>query len=113
MRRILAAAGRGDARARLALDVFCRRIVLTVGAYLTLLDGEGVVVFGGGIGTNSPDIRARVAEGLAAWDIVLDDERNRRNAPGRISAAGARAVFALPTDEESVIAREVAGHLQL
>lgn len=113
MRNVVAAAGRGDGRARLALDVFCRRIVQTVGAYLTLLEGAGAIVFGGGIGTNSPEIRARVADGLAAWNVVLDDELNRRNSPGRISASGAREVFALATDEESVIAREVAGHLQL
>lgn len=113
MRKVLAAAGRGDSRARLAMDVFCRRIVMTVGAYLTLLDGDGAIVFGGGIGANAPEIRARVAEGLLAWNVVLDDERNRRNEPGRISTASSRAVFALTTDEETIIAREVAEHLEL
>jgi acetate kinase len=113
MRTVLAAAGRGESKARLALDVFCRRIILTVGAYLTLLEGDGVIVFGGGIGTNAPEIRARVAEGLKAWNVMLDDECNRRNEPGRISAASSREVFALATDEETIIAREVAGYLGL
>ncbi len=48
------------------MRLFVRRVVQRVGAYLTLLDGRGALVFGGGIGTNSPEIRRRVAEGLSA-----------------------------------------------
>ena len=61
MRAILAAAAQEDDAARLAIEVFVHRIVMTVGAYFTLLEGRGDLVFGGGIGTHSPDIRARVA----------------------------------------------------
>ncbi len=111
MRKILTAAAAGDGAAEEALEVFCHRIVLTVGGYLTLLGGEGAVVFGGGIGTHAPEIRSRVAAGLAAWGVVLDPEANRRNQPGRISAAGSREVHALATDEETVIGRAVAAYL--
>jgi acetate kinase len=108
VREVLAAEARGDEAAQLALKVFVRRIVLTVGAYLTLLDGRGAVVFGGGIGTHSAPIRERVARGLSAWQVELDDGLNRRNEPGRISRPGARPVFVFRTNEERMIARDAA-----
>lgn len=98
----------GEERARLALAVFVRSVVLTAGAYLTLLDGEGALAFGGGIGFGSPEIRARVAEGLAAWGVALDAERNEAGAGGRISRPRSRPVYAFETDEEAVIAHGVA-----
>jgi acetate kinase len=111
MREILDAARSGRADASLALDLFCQRIVLTAGAYLTLLDGQGAIVFGGGIGTHAPAIRERIANGLAAWDVRLDDVRNAANEPGRISADDARAVYVFRTNEEVVIARAAVSHL--
>jgi acetate kinase len=107
VREVLAAEARGDERARIALGVFVRRIVMTVGAYLTLLEGQGVLAFGGGIGTHSAEIRRRVAAGLAAWGIEIDTQRNATNAPGRISKDGSRGVFVLRTNEEGIIAGEV------
>jgi acetate kinase len=107
VREVLVAEARGDERARIALGVFVRRIVMTVGAYLTLLEGQGVLAFGGGIGTHSVEIRRRVAAGLAAWGIEIDPQRNATTALGRISKDGSRRVFVLQTDEESIIAREV------
>jgi acetate kinase len=108
MRDILAAEAQGDDGARLAIEVFVHRIVLTVGAYFTLLEGRGALVFGGGIGTHSPEIRERVAAGLRAWDVDLDPLLNTRNALGRISMLGARAVYVFRTNEEHLIARELA-----
>jgi acetate kinase len=108
VREVLAAEARGDERAGLALAVFVRRIVMTVGAYLTLLEGQGVLAFGGGIGTHSVEIRRRIAAGLAAWGIEIDSQRNATNTLGRISKQGSRDVFLLHTNEERIIAREVA-----
>jgi acetate kinase len=112
MRELLAAEADGDERASLALKVFVRRIVMTVGAYLTLLGSRGMLVFGGGIGTHSPDIRRRIMEGLAAWDVEIDAGLNESNMPGRISTRVGRGVFVFETDEETMIAREVARLLQ-
>lgn len=106
MRNLIEAAQQGDEAAQLALEMFVRRIVSTVGAYLTLLNGEGVLVFGGGIGTRSAEIRSRVVSALSCWDMQLDPDRNRAG-NGQISVAGSRPVFALETDEESLIAVEV------
>lgn len=110
MREILTAHAGGDRDASLAIDVFCRSIVATVGAYFTLAGAPGMLVFGGGIGANSPTIRARVGEGLAAWGVAVDPVLNEDNR-GRISTADSVPVFAVQTDEERVIAREVAAVL--
>ena len=111
MRRLLAADADGKPEAKLALDIFCHSIVTTVGAYFTLLGGAHALVFGGGIGANAPEIRTRVAKRLGAWNVKLDSDVNRRNEQGRISVEGSTPVFALGTDEERVIAREVDGFL--
>ena len=108
MRDILSAAAQLDDGARLAIEVFVHRVVLTVGAYFTLLDGAGALVFGGGIGTNSSEVRARIATGLRAWQVELDPQLNACNVPGRISMPGARAAYVFRTDEEHLIARELA-----
>jgi acetate kinase len=108
MREIVAAESRGDDAARLAIEVFVHRIVLTAGAYFTLLEGDGALVFGGGIGSHSPEIRTRIAAGLRAWDVDLDPRLNAKNALGRISPSGGRAVYVFRTNEEHLIAREVA-----
>jgi len=112
MRELLEREERGDERAALAIRMFVRRVVERVGAYWTLLEGRGALVFGGGIGTNSPEIRRRVAAGLGAWDVRLDRDRNRANEPGRISEEGSRPVYAFRTDEARLIAREAAAVLR-
>jgi acetate kinase len=105
MRDVLRAEAEGDRRAAVAVALFVRRVVELVGAYLTLLRGHGAIVFGGGIGTHSAEIRARVAAGLGAWDVDLDPDRNASGVPGRISRNGTRPVYGLETDEERLIAR--------
>lgn len=107
MRELLLAEARGDRGAALAIEIFVRRIVMTVGAYLTLLQGEGALVFGGGIGENAAAIRSRVALGLAAWGVAIDPALNAKGTPGRISGRGSRPVYVAHTDEETVIARAV------
>jgi acetate kinase len=60
VRDLLAAEERGDPSAALALDMFCYRVRKYIGAYLAALRGAEAVVFGGGIGENSPSIRERI-----------------------------------------------------
>jgi acetate kinase len=107
MREVLAAEAAGNERARVAVALFVRRLVATVGAYLTLLGGRGAIVFGGGIGTHSAEVRRRVAEGLSAWGVALDAERNEASDLGLVSAEGSRAAYVFETDEERRIARSV------
>ena len=77
MRELLAEeAEHGDRRARLAVDVFCYRVKKYLGAYLAAMNGADAIVFAGGIGENSPDVRARICAGLDWLGISLDPARN-------------------------------------
>ena len=115
VRDLSEAAARGDARARLALDVFVRSVRHYLGAFLVHLGGLDVLTFSGGIGENSAEVRTAVCAGLAAFGIELDAERNAGlRGEGRISRDGAAvAVLVLPADEETVVARAVAAFLGL
>jgi acetate kinase len=106
-------AAAGNARARLALDVFVRAVRHYLGAFLVELGGLDVLTFSGGIGENSVEVRAAVCEGLEGFGISLDAERNRTLAgEGRISHDGAAVtVLVLPADEETIVARAVANFL--
>jgi acetate kinase len=97
---------RTDSAAVLAIEIFCYRALKYVGAYITILGGAEALVFTGGIGERSPEIRRRICEGLDWLGLTLDDRANTRgdvciSAPG--SAIGA---YAMPAGEERVIARE-------
>jgi acetate kinase len=112
MREVLAGDVRGERLASLALKVFLHRLVMKIGAYLTLLDGEGAIVFGGGIGENAPDVRAGVARGLVAWNVALDPALNLKNQAGRISRGTSRPVYVFETREERMIAEDLAGRFE-
>lgn len=100
----------GDRRARLAIEIFCYRARKYIGAYLAALGGADAVVFTGGIGENSPEIRSRIARGLEWMGLEIDIDANAAThggAEGRISRPDARlAAWVIPTDEELLIARD-------
>jgi acetate kinase len=111
MRDLLAEeAEHGDRRARLAIDMFCHRARKYIGAYIAALGGAEAVVFAGGIGENSPEIRARICAGLEWLGLELDPERNVAcigGEAGLITRDGSRlAAWVIPTDEELMIARD-------
>jgi acetate kinase len=100
-----------DARARLAIEMFCHRARKYLGAYLAVLGGAAAaVVFTGGIGEHAAPVRARICADMAWGGLVLDPARNAAAAgEARIDGAGSRlAAFVIPTDEEAVIARDTA-----
>ena len=106
MRELERAAGDGDARAELALDVFAYRVAKYVGAYAAALEGLDALVFTAGIGEHSSSMRARICARLAFLGIELDDALNRgaSNEERRISR-GRAEVWVIPTNEELEIAR--------
>ena len=112
MREVLAAAETGDMRCRLAVSAFCYRVRKYIGAYMLALGGVDALIFTAGIGENSPEIRARVCQGLEGFGIDLDDDVNRKTLAKRgevtdVSEAGARVrILVIPADEEKMIARE-------
>ncbi len=97
-----------DTAAAEAIELFCYQIRKAIGAMAAVVDGVDAVVFSGGIGAHSAIIRERCSGGLGHLGIALDMTRNRSGGP-RISAEGSPcAVYAVPTDEEVVIARQTA-----
>jgi acetate kinase len=96
---------KSDARAAEAIELFVYRITRELGSLVAALGGLDAVVFTGGIGENSPSIRARVCRGLPWLGIDFDSEGNERGGP-RISHAASRlSVWVIPTDEELMIAQ--------
>lgn len=99
-----------DRRARLAIDVFCYRARKYIGSYLAAMGGADAVIFTGGIGENSAEVRGKICEGLEWIGLELDAQRNAEHRDGReglISTAGSRlAAYVIPTDEELLIARD-------
>lgn len=103
--RDLLARSPSDQRAADAVTVFCYQIRKFLGAYVAALCGLDTLVFTGGIGENSPEIRARICHSLECFGIQLDDEANAAGG-GIISTSGSSAtVHVIRTDEESMIAR--------
>jgi len=100
-------AQRADPRAHDAVTVFCYAARKWIGALAAALGGVDVLVFAGGIGENSAEVRAEICESLAHLGICLDPQRNSAS-QAVISADGAPcAVWVIRTDEELMIAREV------
>ena len=99
-----------DRRARLAIEIFCYRVRKYVGSYLAAMGGADAIVFTGGIGENSPEVRALICEGLQFMGLELDPDRNTRcrdGCEGLISTENSRlAAYTIPTDEELLIARD-------
>ncbi len=99
-----------DRRAKLAVEMFCYRARKYIGAYLAALNGTDAIVFTGGIGENSPEVRAAICDGLSWLGVEVDAERNAAQTAGRegqISTETSRvAVYVIPTNEELLIARD-------
>jgi acetate kinase len=98
-----------DRRVRLAVEVFCYRARKYIGAYLAAMGGADAIVFTGGIGENSPDVRARICAGMEWAGLRLDTSKNHETVgrEGQISTDDSKLLaYAIPTDEELLIARD-------
>jgi acetate kinase len=102
MRTLLAS---DEPRARLAVDLYVYRIGRELGSLAGALGGLDALVFTGGIGENSAEIRARVCRGAAWLGVALDEQANRDGGPRIGTAAGTAAAWVVPTNEELMIAR--------
>lgn len=98
-----------DRQARLAIEIFCYRAKKYIGAYLAAMGGADAVVFTGGIGENSPDMRARICAGMEWAGLRLDAAKNEEaiGREGKICTDDSKLLaYAIPTDEELLIARD-------
>lgn len=111
MRELLAEARENnDRRARLAIEIFCYRARKYIGAFLAAMGGADAIVFTGGIGENSAEIRTMICQGLEWMGVVLDPERNVAHYGGQEGLItrddSPIAAYVIPTDEELLIARD-------
>jgi acetate kinase len=109
MRDIHKEATKGNARARLALDMFVYRIKKYIGNYLAILGRLDGIVFTAGIGEQDVEIRERCCEKLERLGIVLDAEKNRSPHEGPLqinTPESSVALFVIPTNEELEIAQQ-------
>lgn len=105
MRTLLASS---DPDALEAVDLFCFTAARQISGLIPALEGLDVLVFTGAIGANSGVIRARICGWLAWLGVELDHDTNHHNRAVQVSSPGSRIeVLALPTDEETVIAKAV------
>jgi acetate kinase len=110
MRELRKRVAEGNARAGLAIRVFCRTLVKTV-AGLAALHNPTALVFTGGIGEHDALTRSAIAVGLWAFGAEMEDAANELPAKGlrKISEEGSRiALYVVPAEEDRMIARHVA-----
>jgi acetate kinase len=101
MRELLASDTRGAAE---AIELFVYAAVRQIGGLIAVLGGLDALVFTGGIGAHSAPVRQHICEQSAWAGISMDQQKNHGNGP-RISADGSPvSVWAIPTDEEEIIA---------
>ncbi len=107
VRDIESAAASGNSDAALALDLFQYQVRKTIGAYAAAMGGLDAVAFTGGIGENSPNLRAGCCAGLEFLGIRLDPARNQQGEGDRVLTADRApvAVVAVSTQEELIVAR--------
>ena len=108
MRDLHKAAGEGNARAKLAIDVLLHRALKYVGAYAVMLGRVDAIVMTGGIGENDLVFRGALVERLGLLGIKLAVDKNtQRGVETTISTPdSAIKVLVIPTNEELVIARD-------
>jgi acetate kinase len=102
MRELLAS---HDPHAAEAVELFVYRIVRELGSLIAAIGGLDALVFTGGIGEHSSEVRARVCRQAAWLGLILDKHANDAGRPTISKHGSAVSLLALPTDEEYVIAR--------
>jgi acetate kinase len=109
MREVLAAANRGHARAKLAVEIYVRRVQQVIGAMAAVLGGVDALVFTAGVGENAAAIRADVCANLAHLGVRLSATRNQTHKPDADVATRTSAVrvLVIHTREDLTILRKV------
>ncbi|MBF0517894.1 MAG: acetate/propionate family kinase, partial [Nitrospirae bacterium] len=112
MKDVLAAAEGGNAMAETAIRMFCYRVKKYIGAYTAALGGLDVLIFTGGIGAGSYEIRARICQGFEGFGTILDSELNKLNRPLTMQVEDVSdekskvKILVIQPDEKKMIARE-------
>ena len=108
-RDITAAAQKGDKRAILATEMLAYQIQKYIGAYAAAMNGLDAILFTGGIGENSWEVRERVCQDMDYFGVDIDKERNKQSRGQLIRLSTPQSnveVWVVPTNEELLIARD-------
>lgn len=102
------AAGEGNKRAQLALDMFYYRVKKYIGAYAAAMGGVDAIVFTAGLGENSPDAREEILKGLDFLGFEVDLEKDNVRGKETIFSSDSSRVklMVIPTNEELMIAKD-------
>lgn len=109
VRDIVEAMNQGHSGARLAFNMYIKRIRKYIGAYAAEMNGVDTIIFTGGVMENSPLVRKSVCDGLTFLGLSLDEELNELSTPRerKISSTSSRIdLYIIPTNEELMIARD-------
>lgn len=108
MRDLLAARGEGDDAARLGFEIFIQRLRSEIGAMAAAMNGVDLMVFTGGIGERSADVRRGACSGLGYLGVAIEaDANDAATADADIGASGAAAAAVVVTAREDIeIARQ-------
>ncbi len=101
-----------DNRAAEAVEVFCYQTKKWIGSFAAALEGLDIVVFSGGIGENSPEVRSKICDGLEFLGIELDEVNNINNETIISSDRSKVKVYVIQTNEELMIAKLVDNFLK-
>jgi acetate kinase len=103
--RVLLRARASDQRAADAVDLFCYQTCKWIGAFASVLNGLETLVFSGGIGQHSPEVRSQICDSLGFLGIQLDEIKNMNN-ENIISTEKSKVIVrVIPTNEELMIAK--------
>ncbi|MEJ1958609.1 MAG: acetate kinase [Nitrosomonadales bacterium] len=89
-------------QAKFAVAYFCRQVRAAIGGLAAKAGGLDALVFTGGIGEHSPQIRADICNPLAFLGFELDNIANQTSKPG-IGLSGSKPIWVIPADEEGMI----------
>ena len=108
MREVITEMKSGNKQATYAFDVFTYRVKKYIGAYAAALGGLDAVVFTGGIGENSADVRRACCTGLEFMGILFDESSNSSKLKEKMisTETSKTKVLVIPTNEELVIAMD-------
>lgn len=102
------AADEGNARAQLAIDIFCYGVKKFIGEYIAIMNGVDAIVFTAGIGENNSVVRKQVLDNMDFFGIKIDQAKNKIKGQEIDISSPDSTVHTLivPTNEELAIARE-------
>ena len=108
MRDIVAGMEKSQPRAKLAFEVYVHRLRRAIGSMVASLGGLDVLLFTGGVGENSPELRDAACSRLVCFGLHIDRDRNKTLTPdARISVDGQGAgIFIIKSEERWELARE-------